>query len=43
MPSPADLPVQFHESLNARGKVVQRGEIVVEFGIELFARFPVRT
>ena len=34
----ADLPVQFQESLHARGKVVQRGEIVVEFGLELFAR-----
>ncbi len=34
----ADLPVQFQESLHARGKVVQRGEIVVEFGLDLFAR-----
>ena len=34
----ADLPVQLQESLYARGKVVPRGEIVVEFGLELFAR-----
>ena len=34
----ADLPVQFQESLHAREKVVPRGEIVVEFGLELFAR-----
>ena len=32
------LSVQFQESLHARGKVVPRGEIVVEFGLELFAR-----